>query len=36
VVAHTLPENTASRRVLEKAGFEHDGAHDELARYVLR
>ena len=34
VVAHTLPENTASRRVLEKAGFAFDGEHDGLARYV--
>ena len=36
VIAHTLRENMASRSVLEKAGFEHDGEHDGLARYVLR
>jgi RimJ/RimL family protein N-acetyltransferase len=36
VVAHTLPENAASARVLEKAGFALDGERDGLARYVLR
>jgi RimJ/RimL family protein N-acetyltransferase len=34
VVARTLPENTASRRVLEKAGFAFGGERDGLARYV--
>lgn len=36
VVAQTLPENVASRRVLEKAGFAFDGERDGLARYVRR
>ena len=36
VVARTLPENAASRRVLEKAGFALDGERDGLARYVRR
>lgn len=36
IVAHTLPENSASRRVLEKAGFAFDGERDGLARYVRR
>jgi len=39
VIAHTLPEKNASNRLLEKAGFEHEGvAHDgeEIAwRYGL-
>jgi RimJ/RimL family protein N-acetyltransferase len=36
VVAHTLPANAASRRVLEKAGFVFDGEQDGLVRYVRR
>ena len=36
VVAHTLPENVASRRVLEKASFVLDGERDGLLRYVTR
>ena len=34
VVAHTLPGNAASRRVLERAGFARDGERDGLVRYV--
>ena len=43
VVANTVPENTASRRVLEKLGFEHRGLKTyagedggTLASYILR
>jgi ketosteroid isomerase-like protein len=36
VVAHTLPEPNASNRVLEKAGFRHDGAVEEGGRSVWR
>ena len=36
VVAQTLPENTASRRVLEKAGFALTGEREGLTRYERR
>jgi RimJ/RimL family protein N-acetyltransferase len=34
VVAHTLADNIASRRVLEKAGFSLEGEQRGLMRYV--
>lgn len=36
VIAHTLPERNASTRVLEKAGFAHDGDAVEGDRAVWR
>lgn len=36
VVAHTLPDNTASRRVLEKTGFEWRGEEEGEMRYERR
>jgi deazaflavin-dependent oxidoreductase (nitroreductase family) len=35
LIAHTLPENTPSRRSLERAGFRPDGEDDGECRYVL-
>jgi RimJ/RimL family protein N-acetyltransferase len=35
VAAHTLADNVASRRVLEKAGFSLEGERRGLQRYVL-
>jgi RimJ/RimL family protein N-acetyltransferase len=36
VIAHTLAERNASNRVLEKAGFEHDGEAEEDGEPVWR
>jgi len=36
VIAHTLPELNASNRVLEKAGFSHDGTVDDDGQDVWR
>jgi RimJ/RimL family protein N-acetyltransferase len=36
VIAHTLPEHNASVRVLEKAGFAHDGEAEERGKPVWR
>jgi [ribosomal protein S5]-alanine N-acetyltransferase len=36
VIAHTLPERNASNRVLEKAGFRHDGEAHEAGQRVWR
>ena len=36
VIAHTLPERNASVRVLEKAGFAHDGEAEEGGTPVWR
>jgi ribosomal-protein-alanine N-acetyltransferase len=36
VIAHTLPEPNASNRVLEKAGFAHDGEVSEDGEVVWR
>ena len=36
VIAHTLPERNASNRVLEKAGFHHDGQAQERGEIVWR
>ena len=35
VVADTDEGNTASRRTLERAGFQHLGTHDDLCRYEV-
>jgi RimJ/RimL family protein N-acetyltransferase len=35
VLAHTVPDNTPSRRSLESAGFRLDGDDDGECRYVL-
>jgi RimJ/RimL family protein N-acetyltransferase len=36
VIAHTLAERNASNRVLEKAGFRHDGETEERGQPVWR
>jgi RimJ/RimL family protein N-acetyltransferase len=36
VIAHTLPEHNASTRVLEKAGFSHDGDAEDGGTPVWR
>ncbi len=36
VIAHTLAERNASNRVLEKAGFHHDGEAQEDGEVIWR